>query len=265
MPEGDILRRAAARLGEAMNGRAITYCLFRWPGLGGTDLTGQQVLAVHAHGKHVLMDFDSGLTFRSHLRMDGHWLIEAAREGAPAPGSRARSWTARAVLANRSWVAIGLKLGMADLGRTRDTARLIGHLGPDVMAEEFDAARAAERVLAQAGRPIGATLLDQRVVAGIGTIYMAESLFAWRVRPDRPVARVPDVPGLLAEARRLLTRSEAAATPTATGLTRPGWRTQVHGREHLPCRRCGAPVRVMRVGVPPLDRPAFYCPRCQPD
>ncbi|MDR2254068.1 MAG: hypothetical protein LBD97_09495 [Bifidobacteriaceae bacterium] len=264
MPEGDILRRAAANLNQALAGRVITYCLLRWPTLGGVDLTGQTVEGVEAYGKHILMRLDSGDTFRSHLRMDGLWLIEPASAGRPAAGSRAHRWTARATLANESWVAIGHRLGMADLLRTRDVGRLTGELGPDVMADGFDAAAAAARVRQQGKRSIGATLLDQRVVAGVGTIYMAESLFAWRVRPDRPADQVEDTAGLLTHARELLWRSAAARTPTATGETTKGRTSLVHGREHQPCRRCGTPIAMMRVGEPPLDRPAFYCPRCQP-
>ncbi|MDR2378915.1 MAG: hypothetical protein LBD70_05785 [Bifidobacteriaceae bacterium] len=265
MPEGDILRRVARRLDQVLTGQAITYSQLRWPGLGGVDLTGQTVEAVEAYGKHVLMRLDSGWTFRSHLRMDGAWLVEKASDGRPAAGSAAQRWTSRAVLANRSWVVIGHRLGMADLLRSRDAGRLTGRLGPDVMADGFDPDRAAERVAAQGGRGIGATLLDQTVVAGIGTIYMAESLFAWGVRPDRPADQVPDLPGLLAHARRLLRRSADARTPTATGLTGRGQTSLAHGRERLPCRRCSTPIAVMRVGRPPLDRPAFYCPVCQPD
>ncbi|MDR1441924.1 MAG: hypothetical protein LBJ02_06010 [Bifidobacteriaceae bacterium] len=265
MPEGDILRRVAARLDQVLTGQVITYCRFRWPSLGSVDLTGQTVESVHAYGKHVLVGLDSGFTFRSHLRMDGAWLVEKARAGRPGAGSRSRQWTARAVLANQAWVAIGHQLGMADLLRTRDLQRLTGRLGPDVMADGFDPDQAAVRLAAQGQRGVGATLLDQTVVAGIGTIYMAESLFAWRVRPDRPVAAVPDLPGLLSEARRLLWRSVRSRTPTATGLTGRGQTSLVHGRENRPCRRCSTPVKVMRVGQPPLDRPAFYCPTCQPD
>jgi endonuclease-8 len=265
MPEGDILRRVARRLTPALVGKPITYCLLRWPTLGGVSLTGQTVQKVAAYGKHVFMDLDSGFTFRSHLRMDGAWIIERAVAGRPDPRSfRPKSWQARAVLANAEWVAIGWRLGMADLLRTRDVERLTGPLGPDVMADGFDAAAAAERVLAEGRRPIGATLLDQSVVAGIGTIYMAESLHAWGVRPDRPAEQVPDVAGLLRHAAFLLRRSVEARTPTATGQTLAGQTSLVHGREKRPCRKCGTAIAVMRVGLAPYDRPAFYCPACQP-
>ncbi|MDR0365242.1 MAG: hypothetical protein LBH68_00170, partial [Bifidobacteriaceae bacterium] len=202
--------------------------------------------------------------FHSHLRMDGAWLIEPAAQGKPQARSRAHRWTARAVLANQSWVAIGDKLGMADVVPTRQAGEFTARLGPDVMADGFDPEEGGRRIAAQGRRGIGETLLDQTVVAGIGTIYMAESLFAWKIRPDRPCEQIPDPAGLLATARRLLWRSVKARTPTATGLTQRGQTTLAHGREHLPCRRCATPIACMRVGRPPLDRPAFYCPKCQP-
>jgi endonuclease-8 len=132
------------------------------------------------------------------------------------------------------------------------------------MGPGFDAAEAGRRVAAQGDRPIGAVLLDQTVVSGIGTIYLAESLWHWRVRPDRPARDVPDPAGLLAYARHILWRSVKGARMSATASQRKGEGSDVHGREHLPCRRCGTPIEVMRVGTPPFDRPAFFCPTCQP-
>ncbi|MDR3203090.1 MAG: hypothetical protein LBT54_08195 [Bifidobacteriaceae bacterium] len=263
MPEGDFVRRVANRLDQALTGRPVTYSLIRWPSLGGVELAGLTVMAVEAYGKHLLTRLDNGLTLRTHLRMDGTYYIERAESGRPGPRSRAHRWTSRAVIANREWVAIGHKLGMADLVRTRDVGRLIGHLGPDVMAAGFDAGEAGRRITAQGGRGIGAVLLDQTVVAGIGTIYLAEGLFEWRVRPDRPARDVPDPAGLLRHIREILIRSAEARIASATGDPRPGFKTLAHGREHLPCRRCGTPIQVMRVNPPPFDRPAFYCPACQ--
>ncbi|MCL1897274.1 MAG: Fpg/Nei family DNA glycosylase [Micrococcales bacterium] len=266
MPEGDIARRVAIRLTKALVGQPITYSQLRWPTLGAVSLTGQTIESIEAVGKHLLMHLDNQNTLRTHLRMDGAWYIEkAVGPGRPARTGRARSPKARAVIANQQWVAIGWLLGMADLLRTRDLPRLLGHLGPDVMADGFDAEQAATRVLAQGSRTIGATLLDQTVVTGIGTIYMAESLFRWRVRPDRPANQTPDVPGLLDYAASILHRSVAAEGPTATGLTTAGEITMVHGRQHMPCRLCQTPIEVMMVGLPPFDRPAWYCPACQPN
>jgi endonuclease-8 len=265
MPEGDFVRRVANRLTAALAGQRLTFSLLRWPTLGGVDLTGRTVTSVDTYGKHLLTRLDDGRTLRTHLRMDGTYYIERATAGQPGPASRAGRWSSRLVLANQRWVAIGHLLGMMDLVPTRDVGRLIGDLGPDVMAPDFDADSAGQRLSAQGDRPIGEVLLDQRVVAGIGTIYLAETLFAWRVRPDRPARQVPDPAGLLNQARHLLLRSVAARTGTATGDTRRGHTTLVHGRAGSPCRRCRTPIAVMAVGHPPYQRPGFYCPTCQPD
>jgi endonuclease-8 len=253
------------RLDMVLTGTPLTYTLLRWPTLGGIDLAGRTVTSVEAYGKHILMHIDDGRTLRTHLRMDGTYYIERAAGGRPTASSRAHRWTSRAVLVTEEWAAIGHKLGMADLVRTRDMRTLVGHLGQDIMADDFDADRAGQAIHAEGSRPIGATLLDQTVVAGIGTIYLAEGLFAWQVHPGRASDLVPDPSGLMRHIRELLWRSVRARTGTATGDTRRGFTTLAHGREHLPCRRCRTPIDVMRVGLPPMDRPAFYCPRCQPE
>jgi endonuclease-8 len=253
------------RLDQVLTGAPLTYTLLRWPTLGGVDLTGLTVTAIDAFGKHILMHLSDARTLRTHLRMDGTYYIEHADAGRPARDSRAQRWTSRAVLVTNEWTVIGHRLGMADLVRTRDVRRLIGHLGPDIMADGFDPISTGEAIAAQGERAIGATLLDQTVVAGIGTIYLAEGLFEWGVRPDRASDAVPDPAGLLQYIRELLWRSVRARTGTATGDTRRGFTTLAHGREHQPCRRCRTPITVCRVGTPPLDRPAFYCPQCQPD
>ncbi|MCL2788267.1 MAG: Fpg/Nei family DNA glycosylase [Micrococcales bacterium] len=263
MPEGDYVRRVASRLDQALAGRTLTYCVLRWPTLGGVDLTGLDVLSVWAYGKHLLMPLSDGSTLRTHLRMDGDYYIERAVDGRPSRDSRAHRWTSRAVLANEAWVVIGQKLGMADRIRTRDIRRLFAHLGPDVMADDFVAEEAGLRITAQGERTIGAVLLDQTVVAGIGTIFLAEGLWAWKVHPTRPARDVPDPAGLLAYIRSILWRSATSRQIGATGDPRPGHETEAHGREHLPCRRCATPIAVIRVGAPPYDRPAFHCPTCQ--
>jgi endonuclease-8 len=105
--------------------------------------------------------------------------------------------------------------------------------------------------------------LDQTTVAGIGTMYMAEALFAQRISPWTPVGEL-DVPALLATARRQLLRGATQAVPSTTGNARRGMRTYVHGRSGRPCQRCGTTVRVAEIGPADKKRPAFYCPSCQP-
>ncbi len=263
MPEGDILRRTAARLDSALAGRTLQRAEIRWPTAAAVDLTGRTVLGTLPYGKHLLTRFDDGRTLHTHLRMDGSWQI--ARTGSPQ--ALARRHTVRAVLGGELWTAVGDSLGMLDVVATRDEHTLVGHLGPDVLADDFEDTGLPEvrARWAAAGRtPVCEVLLDQRVVAGLGTIFMAESLFLERVWPWLPAHEVPDPAAVLLVARRLMQRSVLAAVPTSTGDTSPGRTSWVHGRERHPCRRCGHLVARGQARRPPMARPVFYCPSCQP-
>lgn len=266
MPEGDTVLRTARRLDAALAGRTLVRAELRWPTLGDVDLSGRTVSEVTAHGKQILTRFvDDGqepLTLRSHLRMEGQWSIAPAGPGHwPASGGV----RVRAVLANLEWTAIGTWLGLLDLVPTAAEPSLIGHLGPDIMVDEFPVAGRAESMLRlerRSDRTIGSALLDQTNVAGIGTMYMAEALFLEKVSPWTPVAEV-DLPAVLDVARRLLLRGAKMTIPTTTGDPRTGQNTYVHARSGKPCRRCGAIVRVAMIGDPTKERTAFYCPVCQ--
>jgi endonuclease-8 len=150
-----------------------------------------------------------------------------------------------------------------DLVPTRDEHLVIGHLGPDVLAPELDVAAAGGRILAEGARGIGEVLLDQTVVAGLGTIYMTETLWAHRVWPWAPAGELGDdvAEGLVRTSRALMLRSVEARTPTATGDVRRT--SNVFGRERRPCPRCGTPVVRAEVGTAPTARRVFYCPSCQ--
>lgn len=279
MPEGDTVLRTARRLNQALAGRPLVRAELRWPTLGDADLAGRTVTAVTAYGKHILTRIaatdhadsaargrrrptvpDEPLTLRSHLRMEGRWYVHA-RNAEPWPSAGRAS--VRAVLGGTEWTAVGTWLGLLDLVPTAAERELIGHLGPDIMADGFDVDRAVPRLLTDPSRAVGAVLLDQTTVAGIGTMYMAEALFVQRISPWTPVAQV-DLPALLSTARRQLLRGASQAVPSTTGNPRRGLQTYVHGRSGRPCQRCGTPVRVAEIGPSDKRRPAFYCPACQP-
>ena len=261
MPEGDVLRRTAARLDEALAGRALTRSELRWPTVAAVDLVGRTVLRTAAYGKHLLTRFDDGRTLHTHLRMEGSWRIE--RTGTPA--ARAGGQFVRAVLGSETWTAIGDRLGMVDVVETRDEHTLVGHLGPDLLAADFPGpglTEALRRWDLRGADPVCDVLLDQGVVAGIGTIWMAESLFARRIWPWDPADGV-DTAAVLMTARTLMGRSAAALTTSGPGRRAAELSRQVHGRLRQPCRRCGTPVAVGRARKPPYERPVFYCPTCQ--
>jgi endonuclease-8 len=262
MPEADAVARTCIRLHQALAGRPLTVCDLRWPGISTADLVGHVVREVQPHGKHILIRFDNGWTLHAHLRMEGRWRVWPAH--APEALRGARSPAARAVLANSEWTAIGYDLGMLDLVRTSEESSLIGHLGQSVLDPTFDPAQAAANLAAHAGT-IGAALLDQRTLAGLGTIWVSESLFAQRLSPWTPAASLSSevLTALVQRARRLITASMAQPIPSTTGIRRRGENTYVHGRSGRPCRRCGSTVRIASIGPETRVRALNYGPACQ--
>jgi endonuclease VIII len=262
VPEGDILHRTARTLDTALQGHRLVRAELRWPTAAGVDLVGRVVLGNHAYGKHLFTRFDDGRTLHTHLRMEGSWrLVRTGERGADARGT-----FVRAVLGTATWTAIGHRLGMLDVVATTEEHQLVAHLGPDVLAAGFPTVglrEALDRVQGRSGTPIAEVLLDQTAVAGIGTLYAAETLWARRLWPWTPAGDVQDLASLLMAARRLMVRSVEAPSPTATGDGPRGLTSWVHNRAGRPCPRCSAEIRRGVARRPPMERPIFYCPDCQ--
>lgn len=261
MPEGDTVWRTAQRLHAALADKPIVEADLRWPGISTADLTGHTTLQVLSRGKHILHRIEGGLTLHSHLKMEGQWRIEAT--AALKPGWR-HNPDLRALVSARDWTALGLRLGMLDLVPTTRETDLVGHLGPDLLGPDWDADLAARNLMAQ-DVPIGQALLDQRNLAGLGTLWAAETLFIERVHPWASAKDLgPDtVERLVARAHRLLGQARHNVVQSSTGSRRRGETAYVHARSGRPCRRCGAMVRVAMIGEPLRERTMFYCPSCQ--
>jgi len=153
---------------------------------------------------------------------------------------------------------------MLDLVRTNQEHTLVGHLGPDILDDDFDAGRAVAN-LAASDQTVGAALLDQRNLAGIGTLWSSESLFLERLHPWVPAADLAadTLDRLVERARRLMRANLPFAVQSSTGDRRDGRTSYVHARSGRPCRWCGTTVRVHTIGPPTRERPMFYCPGCQ--
>ena len=257
MPEGDTVWHAALRLREALAGRVLTRSDFRVPRYATTDLTGRTVTESLSRGKHLLTRVDGGLTVHTHLKMDGAWRVRPAR--ARLDGG----YRVRLVLANDQWQAVGYQLGVVEVLPTSQESQAVGHLGPDLLGDDWDPAEAVRRLQAQPQRPAGEALLDQRNLAGIGNVYKCEVLFLRGIHPLRPIGEVPQLPALVTLAQRLLAANRHRIGHITTGQPRRGQENWVYGRAGRPCRRCGAPVQRADQGSDPEGRVAFWCPRCQ--
>ena len=260
MPEGDTVWRSCRRLHEVLAGRTLTRSEFRVPALATTDLTGTRVLEVRSRGKHQLFRFDNQMTLHTHLRMEGTWRIfTAGRRWSGGPGHEIRS-----ILATAEYDAVGYRLPVIELIPTANESDAVGHLGPDLLGPDWDPEEAGRRMSAEPDRTIGEALLDQRNLAGIGTLYRAEVLFLQGLHPRTPVAKVKNLTRLVQRAHQLLFVNRWRPEQATTGDLRPGRRTYVFDREHEPCRRCGTPIQAETFGPLGQERRSFWCPRCQP-
>lgn len=262
MPEGDTVWLSARRLHQALAGRQLTVSDFRVPALATVDLVGREVREIQARGKHLLIRLDDDLSLHSHLRMDGSW--ELTRAGAPPP-RRYPDHYVRIRLGNEEWLATGFRIHDLELLPRAAEARVVGHLGPDLLGLDWDLDRAVANLRGVPEEAVGEALLDQRRLAGIGNLYKNEVLFVERVNPWTPVGSVPDLPRLVASAQRLMRANRDHPEQSTTGLLRRGEQHWVYERGGQPCRRCRSLVRRAEQGPPGRTRSTYWCPTCQPD
>jgi endonuclease VIII len=243
MPEGDSLHHAARRL-QVLVGERVTVETPHPRAAAervAERLDGRRLLGVEAIGKNLLLRFEGGLVLRSHLRMTGRWQVRER--------SRARRGTPWLVLVGREREAVLWNGPVLEL-----TARGTRRLGPDILADLPDLAGMVANLRRQhAGRELGDALLDQRLVAGIGNVWKAESLWRARLSPWLPLGDATD-----AEIERVLRE--------AAGLMRAsleGWSGEraVYRKAGRPCPRCGE--RIGSRGQGDDNRTAYWCPGCQ--
>ena len=259
MPEGDVVWSTAKRLHTALAGQVLTRSDFRVPRYATVSLSGQVVTEALSRGKHLLIRTDGGLSVHTHLKMEGYWRVQPANGGRP-PGP---GYQLRLVLGNERWLAAGYLLGITEVLRTAREDQIVGHLGPDLLGPDWDPAAAVARLGRAPGRPVGEALLDQRNLAGLGTVYMAETLFLRGVDPSRAVGSVSDLDALVDAGHRLLDANQDRQGHVTTGDARPGRELWVYGRAGRPCRRCGTAIRKGQGGPPGQERVRFWCPNCQ--
>lgn len=253
MPEGDTVYLAAQRLDTALRGQTIVASDFRIPKYASVDLSGRVVREVRPAGKHLFFDLGD-LSLHTHFKMQGSWHLYRTGERWKKPAHQAR-----VILRTRSWDAVGFDLPVIEL--VTDPQAVVAHLGPDLLAENFDPDEAIRRMTSDPERSLGDVLIDQTVVAGLGNVYKSEVAFLAGVDPRTPVERVPDVARILQLAKRAIGANRSTGSQITTGDTRRGRQRWVYGRGGEPCLRCGTRIAVERDGT---QRVTYWCPACQP-
>jgi endonuclease VIII len=280
MPEGDAIFRAARNMHRVLAGHAVTRFETAYAHLDrvnvDTPIVGRTIDRVESAGKHHLIVFgpplgQSGdLILRTHMRMNGSWHLYRHGE---------RWWrgpqSMRVRVDTADWVAVAFNVPVAEFVTPKELATRdpVAKLGPDLLGREFDRDEAVRRLVASAHQPIAMSLLDQRLVAGIGNIYKSETLFLAGVNPFTPAASVPagvletllDIArGLLKDnvvegaSPRIQTYRNLRMTNPASNHDESLW---VYGRAGKPCRKCGTPIEMKKMGLE--ARSTYWCPNCQ--
>ena len=274
LPEVETVMRALrVRLeGRVIEAAAVNRADLRWPippGLA-SALTGRCVLSLRRRGKYILVRLDDANSLLIHLGMSGRLLLTRDDRSQSAPHEHASLRT------EEGWrVALidPRRFGALDLLPTagEDDHRLLAGLGPEPLEPDFTGAVLA-RSLAGRTTPLKAALLDQRLVAGLGNIYVSEALFRARLSPFRPAGGTGRAAAnrLASAIKATLTDAIAAGGSSLRDYVQPGgelgyfqhaWK--VYGRTGEACERCPGPpcegiARLVQAG-----RSTFFCRRTQ--
>jgi endonuclease-8 len=242
----------AAVLRDTLAGKALTRCDIRVPRYATVDLTGQVVDEVVSRGKHLFIRVGTA-SIHSHLKMDGSWQVNPVGKPSRA-GHRIRI-----ILEAGEIQAAGVDLGVLEVLDRDCDEDAVAHLGPDLLGDDWDPRAAAANLVVDPDRPLAETLLDQRVMAGVGNVYCNELCFVTGHLPTAHVSAVKDPLRMVQRARDMLWLNRSRWNRSTTGDTRRGRELWVYGRAGRECRRCGTLIESDSSG----DRIGFWCPNCQ--
>lgn len=195
MPEGDTIHRVAMRMDAALVGKRIERAASPSPRspihARGGELAGRRLERAEAKGKHLLLHFSGDAVVHSHLGMNGRWLVRA--DGLLPFGE---PWLLLASGSAIGSVTGGKILRLVSGARARNDPALL-QLGPDPLHPDFDPEAAAGRLLGWTPtETVGAAVLDQSLIAGIGNVIRIEACFLARVNPWRSVSSLTEAEAL---------------------------------------------------------------------
>jgi endonuclease VIII len=251
MPEGHTIHRLARDLAE-LRGRQLHASSPQGRFRAAASVDGSRLEEIEPFGKHLFLCMDSGACVHVHLGMQGKWLRLADRRPA------LKQVRLRLASDQVAWDLIAPST--CELLDEDGMRRVVSGLGPDPLRDDADMA-AAVAALGADPRPVGAVLLDQAVVAGVGNVFRNEALHALGVHPSRPAGSMDEAQ--LTELWQVLQRMMAQAVEDGRIIT-----VDAADRLAVPesasrrvykqdrCHDCGAPVTVSKVG----GRTAYHCP-----
>jgi formamidopyrimidine-DNA glycosylase len=270
MPELPEVETTVRGLAPVLEGKRIASVEARRPDLRRPfppdlrqRLTGARVTRLGRRAKYGLIETDRGDTLVFHLGMSGSWRLDPTELG------RHDHLLIETEEGRRLSLHDPRRFGSVDLIRTDalDQAEPFVRMGPEPLGDSFDGGF-LERALAGRSAPIKALLLDQRIVAGLGNIYVCDALNLARIAPGRAGGRIgrERLDRLAASVKSVLQAAIGAGGSSLRDYVQPNgelgyfssqWR--VYGREGKPCPGCGSPIRRRIDG----GRSTFHCGKCQ--
>ncbi len=257
MPEGHTLHRLALDHRKDLSGKRLRSSSPQGRfSVEAAELDGQRVDDISAHGKHLFYRFESGAHVHIHLGLYGRF--RRARQPAPTPRGAIR-WRIET-----DDVCLDLSGPTAcELLDLEGVEGVKARLGPDLLRPDADASLAWQRITTSR-RSLGALLLDQSVMSGVGNVYRAEGLFVAGLHPELrgdELAR-RDFTRLWKTLRQQLARGvkdkRIVTVPHPEGRRAArGERTWVYGQRV--CKRCEGPIRRFELGA----RTMYACDTCQ--
>ena len=260
MPEGHTIHRLAREHNRVLVGHRVRASSPQGRFAdGAARIDGRVLERTDAVGKHLFHRYGD-VWLHVHLGLYGKFSTGALPAPEPRGALRLR------LLADGHWVDLRGPT-TCELLLPPEVATVRARLGPDPLRRDADPRLAWTR-LSRSRVPVGALLMDQTVVAGIGNVYRAEVLYRHRLDPHRPGRSVPREswdalwPDLVSLMRAGVRTGRIVTTLPGD---RPGRRVTpdtahyVYRRAGLPCRVCGTEVRTEVM----VDRNLYWCPRCQ--
>lgn len=278
LPEVETVRRGLAPVMEGQRIARVTLrrAGLRWPfpkDLAGR-LTGQRIAHLRRRSKYLLVDL-KGDVMLIHLGMSGRMTVSGAPMGRFHRPHGAPQKHDHVIFDLESGARVTLndprRFGAVDLFAAPDEAAhpLLRHLGPEPLGNAFNAPDLRQRLSGKRS-PIKTALLDQRIVAGLGNIYVCEALFRAGIHPARAAGRIskPRIDALVPIIREVLNVAiEAGGSSLRDHRQASGdlgyfqHQFQVYDREGAPCLTLGCGGHIRRITQ--SGRSSFYCPRCQ--
>jgi formamidopyrimidine-DNA glycosylase len=279
LPEVETVRRGLLPVmeGAVIERAEVNRPDLRWPlpERMADRLTGKRVTVLRRRSKYILADLDSGETLLIHLGMSGRMLISGAQLGSfyhdhPAPQKHDHVVLHMAGGA-RITFNDARRFGAMDLVPTATAGQhmLLTGLGPEPFGNDFNEPYLAGRLQGRK-TPIKAALLDQRIVAGLGNIYVAETLYRARISPLRLAGDLSEaqVHGLVPVIREVLAEAIEAGGSSLRDFRQANGELgyfskhfQVYDREGEPCETPGCQGTITRTVQ--SGRSSFWCPTCQ--